>query len=514
MPSAPRSPSPTVSQGPIIKPDTLAECHQVIDSLASQLAALAEQVAVLQERVALNSRNSSKPPSSDGPGGSGMNRTQRRASARKRGAQKGHPGAWRELLPPDRVNGVHDCPPPEVCPCGGPVVQRGKPYRHQVFDIPPVQADVQEYRLYSGRCSACRATLRGALPPDVPQGQIGPRALALVGVLGSRYHLTQGKVRDLLAHLLGVDFSIGAISQAYGKVADALKAPVAAAARHIAQSPVVHMDETRYPREGAVNWVWAAVQPQVAVFHILPSRARYVAQSILGDIASPKPAADGPAADGASSAAGPAQPAAPSAPEAPARVVVSDRYAAYAFVDPAQRQVCWAHLIRDFRRISQRPGKAGQTGRRLLAMAHVLFRIRNSINPREVALQPKRYARLQSRMRHWLQRACQLPCASTSATCTNLLKLWPALWTFITHAGVEPTNNDAERAIRPIVLKRKISGLTRSKRGDEFIARAYTVAETCRRQGLDLLAFTHHSVLAWINRTQPPSLVPKVCPSG
>jgi hypothetical protein len=156
---------------------------------------------------------------------------------------------------------------------------------------------------------ACRTSLRGALPPNVPQGQIGPRALALVGVLGSRYHRTQGKVRDLLAHLLGVDFSIGAISQVYGKVADALKAPAAGAARHIAQSPVVHIYETRYPREGAVNWVWAAVQPQVAVFHILPSRVRYVAQSILGDIVSPKLAAYGPAADGASSA-----PALPSRP--------------------------------------------------------------------------------------------------------------------------------------------------------------------------------------------------------
>lgn len=107
MPSASRPSLPPVALGPVIKPDTLAECHQVIDTLASQLPALAEQVALLQERVALNSRNSSRPPSSDGPGGSGMNRAQRRANARKRGAQKGHPGAWRELLAPDQVNGVH-----------------------------------------------------------------------------------------------------------------------------------------------------------------------------------------------------------------------------------------------------------------------------------------------------------------------------------------------------------------------------------------------------------------------
>ena len=103
-----------------------------------------------------------------------------------------------------------------------------------------------------------QAAPRGAATWGVPSGQIGPRALAPVGVLGTRYHLTQQKTRDLLAQLMGVDFSVGAISQAHGKVAQALKAPLAEAAATLCNARVVHRDETHYPREGSANWVWAA----------------------------------------------------------------------------------------------------------------------------------------------------------------------------------------------------------------------------------------------------------------
>lgn len=459
------------------KPATVEQCHQVIDTLVQQVAILQEQVALLQERVKLDSRNSSKPPSSDGPGR--PNRAERRASQRKRGAQKGHPGAFRALLPASEVNGVHDCPPPAQCGCGSAVAVRGKPVRHQVFDIPPVAADVQEYRLYQGVCRGCGKPHRAALPPGVPSGQIGPRALALIGVLATRHHLTQFKIRDLLAHMMGLNFSVGAISQAHGKVALALHAPVQEAARTLVQAPVVHMDETRYPREGSANWVWAAVQPKLAVFSLLPSRARYVIHDLIG--------------------------------VQPQGIVVSDRYAGYAYIDASRRQLCWAHLIRDFTRIAQRQGHAGRIGSRLLGLAYVLFRWR------ERGKTGQAFAPIQRRMQAALSHgAAQTGCKRTQATCQNLLKLWPAMWLFATEQAVPPTNNDAERAIRAIVLKRKISGPTRSRRGDEFIARGFSVYESCRRQGRDLIDYMHQAVLAWIDNTPHPSLVPQpaAAPTG
>jgi transposase len=269
-----------------------------------------------------------------------------------------------------------------------------------------------------------------------------------------------------------VDFSVGAISQAHGKVAQALAAPVAQASAALRQAPVIHMDETRYPREGTTgNWVWGAVTPKLAVFNILPSRARYVAQNLLGD----KPQA----------------------------VIVSDRYAAYAYVDASQRQVCWAHLLRDFQRIAARQGSAGQIGRRLLGLGYVLFRWRDRGRKSE------QFVPLQQRMRVALERGvAQTACSRTANTCANLLKLWPALWTFLARPDVEPTNNAAEQALRGIVIKRKISGPTRSRRGDEFIAWGFTAWESCRRQSRDFVDFMHQAVTAWVDKTTPPSLVP------
>ena len=472
-----------VSGAEPVRPQTLSQCYEVIDTLMAlvaqmqqQLAEQQSQIAWLQERLALDSRTSSKPPSSDGPGSG--NRAQRRASGRKRGAQKGHPGSYRALLDEAQVDEIVDCAPPVVCECGGAVrVDADEPVRHQVFDAPVVRAHVSEYRLHAGCCTACGRPQRARLPAGVPSGQIGPRALALVGVLGTRYHLTQMKIRDLLAQLLGVDFSVGAISQAHGKVAQALQEPLREVAAQVAQAPVKQVDETSWPREGGGNWAWGLVTPRLVSFSLLPSRGRHAAVSLLG--------------------------------EQPGGVVVSDRYAVYDYVDVQQRQVCWAHLLRDFARIGQRAGLAGRIGRGLLGAGHVLFRWRHQGRSAE------RFAPLRRRLRRLLEQGgAQTQCPRTARTCANVLRLWPALWAFLDDPAVPPTNNDAERALRPLVLKRKISGPTRSRRGDDFIARAYSVVESCRRQGRDALDFMMQAVTAWLHGAPAPSLVPQATPSG
>ena len=268
-------------------------------------------------------------------------------------------------------------------------------------------------------------------------------------------------------------FSVGAISQAHGKVAGALKAPVAQAVASLGQAPALWMDETHYPREGIGNWVWAAVQPLLAVFAIYPSRARYVILDFIGENCQ--------------------------------AVVTTDRYAGYAFIDAAHRQVCWAHLLRDFNRIGQRRALAGQIGRRLLGLGFVMFRRRE-----KGQLAGQKLAGLQRRLRATLERGVQQSqCSRTAKTCANILKLWPALWSFTTNAALEPTNNAAEQALRSLVLKRKISGPTRSLRGDQFLSRGFSAHETCLRQGVDLWKFMHEAVTAFIANTTPPSLIPR-----
>ncbi|MEK8028016.1 IS66 family transposase [Pseudaquabacterium rugosum] len=177
--------------------------------------------------------------------------------------------------------------------------------------------------------------------------------------------------------------------------------------------------------------------------------------------------------------------------------------------------MCWAHLLRDFRRIAERSGAAGEVGRRLLGLGYVMFRRRHRLSEADVPSCRTDLAGVRVRVRQALERgAALLVCPRTAATCANLLKIEPALWTFTTHAEVPPTNNSAEQALRPVVLKRKISGPTRSRRGANFIARGFSVAETCRRQGRDLLDYLQRSVCAWIDKTEAPALLRPAIASG
>jgi transposase len=451
-------------------PGTLAECHVLIGHLQTQLL-------TLQERVNQNSNNSSNPPSSNGPGKrSGV--SSRKPSTRKRGAQAGHKGSARALLDEALLDEVIPCFPPAACDCGQALQLEQDRIRHQVFEVPKVQPRVSEYQLHSARCAGCGKAHRGVLPRGVPRGQLGPKALALVGVLGTRYHLPQRKSQNFLADVLGIRFSVGAVSQAQGKVAQALQGP----SNEISQAcklanTAKQIDETRYPCPDQNQWVWVLVTPKMVSYQVLPSRARYVAQSMLG--------------------------------EQPLGVIGSDRYGVYNYVHSTRRQVCSAHWLRDFRRISERTGAARQIGASVLGMGHVMFRWRH---PKRA---PQAFAKLQERIKKRLnQGAQQTQCTKTQATCQNLLKLWPALWTFFDHQDVQPTNNAAEQALRTVMIKRKISGTVQSARGCDFLARGFSVSQTCLRQGRHLWDDMHKAVVSWIDQTPAPSLVPEPQPSG
>jgi transposase len=192
-------------------------------------------------------------------------------------------GQTRALVDESQVDQVMDCKPHSVCEFGAQVQLTDPPQRYQVSDVPPMRAQINEYRLYNGRCAGCGKAYAGTVSVSVPKGQLGPRALALVGLLGTCYHLTQRKICNLLVQLMGLGFSVGASSQAHGKVAGVLKATVAEAVASLGQSPALWIDETHFSREGVNNWVWAAVQPLLAMFAIYPSRARYVILGFTGE---------------------------------------------------------------------------------------------------------------------------------------------------------------------------------------------------------------------------------------
>lgn len=444
----------------------------LVQAQQETIDAQGKRIAELEEQIKLNSTNSSKPPSSDGPGSKGPGRRHKKPSAKKRGAQPGHPGHHRRLAPEGDLSRIVDCPPPPACACGGPIRASDRPWRHQVFELPKIVPEITEYRCYSGRCQRCGKVHAGRLPAGVPTGQLGPRALGLVGILAGRYHLTQDKIRSLLGELMGLQFSLGTISQAHGKVAQALAAPMDELNAALARAPVRHADETSHQSHNLSLWLWALVTSWGAHFRIRASRAAWVAKEMLG--------------------------------QESVGVLISDRYAAYGFVDVEHRQVCWAHLLRDFERIAGRPGRVGRLGRQLSACSALIFRWREAQRPPEV------FARLQCRIRSRLETgARQSLCLRTAKTCRNLLNLWPALWHFLKDPDVPPTNNLAERALRGVVLRRKISYLTRSGRGMRFIERMFAAVETCKLQHRSLPDFIFGAMAAWLAHTHPPSLVPE-----
>jgi transposase len=171
-------------------------------------------------------------------------------------------------------------------------------------------------------------------------------------------------------------------------------------------------------------------------------------------------------------------------------IVTSDRWSAYHRIDLYRRQLCWAHLLRDFQALVDRGGRAKVLGEQLLCFAedvfHWWYRVRDG------TLNRSSLRTLIDSQRPWLrdllQSGAALPCAKTAAFCTHLLELEPALWTFVRVVGVEPTNNAAERALRPAVLWRRRSFGCHSEAGCRFAERMLTVVQTLRLQEREVIA--------------------------
>jgi transposase len=226
--------------------------HQENDQLRVQLTALATEVANLRERIGRNSRNSSKPPSSDGAGFKPP--TRRKGTGRKRGGQQGHPGAGPELLPIERVDEVVEHHPDACRRCG--TLLQGEdpePLRHQVIEIPPITAVVIEHRLHRLVCPCCSTSTCAELPVDVEPSRYGPRLSGLVGLLGSAFPLSFGRTQALLDQLLGVEISRGAIATIRARLSAALQQAVEEALEAARQQPVAYVDETGAPTGNAAG---------------------------------------------------------------------------------------------------------------------------------------------------------------------------------------------------------------------------------------------------------------------
>jgi transposase len=478
----------------LVQQQEIQALRQENDELRGQLTALATELASLRERIGRSSRNSSKPPSSDGPGFKPPAR--RKGSGRKRGGQPGHPGTGPELLPIERVDEMIDHHPDACRRCGSLLEgEDPDPLRHQVIEIPPITPVVIEHRLHRLVCPCCSTSTCATLPADVEASPYGPRLSSLVGLLGSVFPLSFSKTQALLDQLLGVEISRGAIAKVRERLSAALARPMQEALAFARQQPVAYVDETGAPTgnadgnnpTGKRGWQWVMVTAVVTVFIQGLSRSTAAAIELLG-----------------SSFGG---------------IVVSDRFSAYNHLPTQQRQLCWAHLIRDLTAIAERPGASAEFGAQLLGLQQQLFdhwhrykdgtidwpALQQSCRPIRQAFE----ATLQQVVELGAQRRERTPWASTVRTCRKLLKVTGALWTFLEIEGIEPTNNAAERALRQSVIQRKISHGVQSTKGAICRSRLLTVTTSLRQQGRDVWQFLEQAWIAHHRGGVMLSLLPK-----
>ena len=452
---------------------------QIIEAQNKIIAAQQKEIDSLKEKLNTNSSNSSNPPStnrfksggkSGSKGGKGSNG--------KPGGQPGHKGVSRALLAEEEVDHIEQHQPPSVCSCGGAIEILHCYQRHQVHELPKIKIMVTEHQLMAGCCGACGQEHRATLPAHVPSGMLGPYLLALIATCTSDYKMSKRDVVRLFGDLFCLSLSVATIKRAEETVSQAIAPVVEEAKAFVQQQKIVNCDETSHAECGKKMWTWVAIANSVAVFMIAATRSTKAAKALLG--------------------------------EAFQGILGSDRYCAYTWVAADCRQVCWAHLIRDFKKIAERDGASKRIGWRLLVYSRQMFRLWHAVHKGTLSragfkekMKPIRYA-----IEELLVAGTKIDHDKTRGTCFEILKVKVALWTFIDVVGVEPTNNLAERVLCKIVIWRKVCFGTWSANGTLYLERVMTVVATCRLQNRSVFHFLHDTIQAQLNNSHAPSLIP------
>ena len=461
--------------------------------LRAENAQLRAENELLKEKLQRNSQNSSQPPSEDKAKGF---KPKKPRSGRSRGGQLGHPGKGPKLYPPEACARIDHYYPSHCHHCGEALSgEDPSPYRVQKVDVPQIKPVVVEHRFHQLACECCGALTRGWDEGVINTPRYGERLTGLVGWLSSVGHQSHGQVKDLLCEVFDIEISTGGINRLRMELSESLSAIVESAGEYIQQQAQVNMDETGF-RQGngdgknpqkSKGWLWVVVTPLVSYFSVFLSRSQGVAKEMLGD--------------------------------AFGGIVGSDRCGAYSWLGNAQRQVCWAHLKRDFTKIAERSGRSTKLGKALLKQQKRLFerwyQVRDGTLPRGDFIEQVKPIRCELRRLlnegadYEIEKGDKTSFAKTVRTCRKLLTVEPAFWTFVEHDGVEPTNNAAERALRPAVLWRKQSFGANSQEGSQFVARMMTTVTSLKAQQRSIFDFLSDAVKASRHGSPVPSLIPE-----
>lgn len=490
---------PTWAEHDAIVAGVVAAMQSQIDALTAKLTAVLGRVAELEAQVKTNSGNSSKPPSSDMPG---VKRRPQKAKGNKSGGQEGHEGKSFQPFTAEAVAETKPVMPAACGNCGAAVpadaAPVGAPVIFQTIELPPIIPLVIEYQRHEVCCASCGGHTRGALPDDVGPSPYGPRLCALVAVWAIKFHLSRRQIQALLHSQYNLAISTGAIQAIIERAAEACEPAVKDLQTAIQKADVVNADETGAAHQGGGakkkrHWLWVAATMFGAIYLVAADRGTDALDKLLGKEFK--------------------------------GIVGCDRWRPYESLYGGNRQICWAHLGREGQSAIDRAevmlkskdeavrakGEAlHEWGKAYLAIFDALFKSWNHFKDGGMCRKGLTGAMVSHKVAFFkhLQAGALLQDKKVARTCRDLMRQWNVLWTFVTVPGVEPTNNEGERALRqPVLLRKKTQG-TRSEKGKKTLGTLLSVVETCRRQARSVIDFIEAAIQNHRAGQPPPSLVP------
>lgn len=420
---------------------------------------LKQKLIELEDKLNINSSNSSMPPSSDIK----KKPKERKSTGKKRGGQPGRKGKNRPLVDANLVNKVESVLPQSLCECGGEVeIDYDSPHRHQKFEIPKIMPEITEYQMHFGKCKCCGIQYRAGLPDGVGYHMLGPRAMSFLAQMPSLYNITRQKAKKLFKEWFGIDISVGCLSESEGRISNYVENCYKDLEAALTKQAGLNADETGHKESGKRHYGWIFTNENLTFLTIEPSRGKKVLKHLF--------------------------------PEGFDGDITSDRYAAYNMFAIEKRQVCWAHLLRDFTRFSHSGDPfTAKVGLGLLRQANRMFQVYHQCRNAEITQSQflREISDIKKRVGIWIYRGSEVfDRPQLNRFCKNLEKIHPALWNFAYSSGkVEPTNNLAERDLRQFVIWRKISFGSQSDRGSRFMERMISIRSTCAKQGVDFSEF-------------------------
>jgi transposase len=443
--------------------------------LEREVQELREELAELRRQLNRNSGNSSTPPSANPPWA--PRPVKRKPTGRKPGGQPGHEGHFRQLLPVEQVDEVVKHRPGRCGHCGAKFAEAGAGEvmeRHQVTELPRRAVKVTEHQAIACTCQRCGMTTRQDIPEELTRSVLGVRLCAAIAFASSRVHGSRRAVEELLEEVLGAPLALGTVMAREGEMTQALAEPYRQAKQMIQKALAKNVDETGWKRAG--KFLWVAATRSLAVFHLDPCRNRDAMHELLG--------------------------------RRVRGTICTDRFGVYEKVPLQQRGLCWSHLKRDFKDLAEQKGPAQKIGEAGLGVCSEVFDVWHQHCDRRISR--RALARLlipmRKRMNRLLKRGRRSPAKRAARFCRELLRLEPALWTFAQVKGIEPTNNHAERMLRPAVMWRKQSLGSHSLGGCRFVERMMTVLQTLRLRGQSVMDYLEKAIHALRRGTSPPPL--------